>query len=63
MRFLSEVEPQRADAFEAIMDGLPHAEIGEVTDAARLEIHADTVPVISADLATLKEAWQRPLRW
>jgi phosphoribosylformylglycinamidine synthase len=62
-RFLCEVEPQRADAFEAILDGLPHARIGEVTVAGRLEIHADTSVVISADIAALKESWQKPLRW
>ena len=46
-----------------IVDGLPHARIGEVTAAGRLEIHHETVPVISADIAALKESWQKPLRW
>ena len=62
-RFLCEVEPQRADAFEAIMEGVPHAQIGEVTAAAKLEILSDGDAIVSANLSTLKEAWQKPLRW
>jgi phosphoribosylformylglycinamidine synthase len=62
-RFLCEVPPERADAFEALLEGVPHARIGEVTDGGKLEILADDVPVVTADIAALKEAWQKPLRW
>jgi phosphoribosylformylglycinamidine synthase subunit PurSL len=62
-RFLCEVEPERADAFEALLAGVPHARIGEVTVAAKLEICSGGEVVLSADVAELKEAWQRPLRW
>jgi phosphoribosylformylglycinamidine synthase len=62
-RFLCEVPPELADAFEALLQGVPHARIGEVTNDGRLEILADGAAVVTADIATLKEAWQKPLRW
>jgi phosphoribosylformylglycinamidine synthase len=62
-RFLCEVPPERADAFEAILDGVPHARIGEVTDGGRLEILAGDAPIVTAGIAAMKEAWQKPLRW
>jgi len=34
-----------------------------VTDRATLEILADNATVLSAGISTLKEAWQKPLRW
>jgi phosphoribosylformylglycinamidine synthase len=62
-RFLCEIEPERADAFEALLSGVPHARIGEVTDSNKLEILSRDDPVVTADIAALKEAWQKPLRW
>jgi phosphoribosylformylglycinamidine synthase len=64
-RFLCEVPPYRAHAFEALLDGIPHAKIGEVNDSGRLQIVAgDSGEIlVDADLKTLKEAWQKPLRW
>ena len=61
-RFLCEVRPENAAAFEAALAGIPHARIGEVTDNGKLEICGET-PLVQADLKTLKEAWQKPLRW
>ena len=61
-RFLCEVRPENATAFEAALSGIPQARIGEVTDIGKLEIVGET-PLIQADLKTLKEAWQKPLRW
>jgi phosphoribosylformylglycinamidine synthase len=61
-RFLCEVRPDRANEFEAALAGVPHARIGEVLDSGRLEILGATA-TIAAQLATLKEAWQKPLRW
>lgn len=61
-RFLCEVAPPNAPAFEAAFQGLPCACIGEVLDDARLEIHSQR-PWVRAPVAALKEAWQRPLRW
>jgi len=78
-RFLCEVRPDDAEAFEAALLGVPCALVGEVVDSAKLEIIGVPHPiqddeagvptevgaplVIEADLATLKEAWQEPLRW
>jgi phosphoribosylformylglycinamidine synthase subunit PurSL len=62
-RFLCEVPPEKADAFEALLSGVPHACIGKVTDSGKLEISANGAAVISTDIATMKEAWQKPLRW
>jgi phosphoribosylformylglycinamidine synthase subunit PurSL len=76
-RFLCEVRPARAGDFESALAGIPHARIGEVAQTGRLEIYGIPAPVwqgeatpeiqsplvISADLAALKEAWQKPLRW
>ena len=78
-RFLCEVRPEHAAAFATAMADVPHALIGEVTDAGKLEIlgiprlseqrpgddsgEIIVAPVVHAELATLKEAWQKPLRW
>ena len=78
-RFLCEVAADQVGHFETLLGDVPHAIIGEVTDTGRLQIvgpkpmadggelrHADPmkdVHVIDADIAALKEAWQKPLRW
>jgi phosphoribosylformylglycinamidine synthase len=78
-RFLCEVEPEKVDAFEAAMKGVPSALVGEVTDTDKLQIIGVPCPipeegspapveigapiVIEADLKTLKDAWQKPLSW
>jgi phosphoribosylformylglycinamidine synthase len=75
-RFLCEVRPDAAGEFEAYFVGLPFGRVGTVVDQGRLEIgrsprplaergdgRSAAPPVISTDLASLKEAWQIPLRW
>jgi phosphoribosylformylglycinamidine synthase len=62
-RFLVEVSPDLTAAFENCLREIPHARIGKVIDSQRLAITDDGASVISADLAVLKEAWQKPLRW
>jgi phosphoribosylformylglycinamidine synthase subunit PurSL len=64
-RFLCEVQPDKAAAFEATLGDIPHAQIGEVVDNGKLEIIAEheKYPLVQANLAALKEAWQKPLRW
>ena len=64
-RFLCEVRPGDAAAFEAVLDA-PHARIGEVSAEGHLRISAlspSVPPVIEAAIVDLKEAWQQPLRW
>lgn len=78
-RFLCEVRPDNVEAFEAALAEIDHALVGEVLDVPMLQIVGIPTPcssgnpgnpaelaaatVIETDLATLKEAWQAPLRW
>jgi phosphoribosylformylglycinamidine synthase len=62
-RFLCEVRPRDAASFEETLRGVPQSRIGEVVDQGKLELVNGDAPVVAADLATLKEAWQKPLRW
>jgi len=78
-RFLCEVRPDLAEAFEAALAGVPCALVGEVVDTGKLEIVGIPRPipddkpdapveigaplVIEAELAALKQAWQKPLDW
>ncbi|MGQ9574567.1 MAG: phosphoribosylformylglycinamidine synthase subunit PurL [Thermoguttaceae bacterium] len=62
-RFLCEVRPENAAAFEALLADIPHARIGRTVDRPTLEVWAARQTVIRADLPNLKEAWQSPLRW
>ncbi len=63
-RFLVEVAPKHKAQFENMMTGVDFAAIGWVTNKQRLEVYGFTgKKVLSAPLAELKEAWQKPLRW
>jgi phosphoribosylformylglycinamidine synthase len=61
-RFLCEVTPENAPAFETALKEISHARIGEVSVGPNLEISSGAV-LIHEDLTALKEAWQKPLRW
>ena len=62
-RFLCEVAPSQQRQFEAAMSGVIHARIGEVTADTKLVVKFNRQVLIDADIAQLKEAWQKPLRW
>jgi phosphoribosylformylglycinamidine synthase II len=63
-RFLAEVEPGNQREFETILHGNIFAVIGKVTTEGTLKIKGlNGNRVISLPLKTLKEAWQKPLRW
>jgi phosphoribosylformylglycinamidine synthase len=69
-RFLCEVRPEHAAAFESILRAdsgagraVPAQAIGEVVATDRLCIRHGNTAVIDADIHALKEAWQKPLRW
>ena len=62
-RFLCEVTPQQAAAFEAALAGVPQARVGQVTATGRLRIQSGDKGLVDADWAALKAAWQRPLHW
>lgn len=58
-RFLVEVRPQDAWAFEVTLEGVVTAPVGRVSDGRELRIIDDTgATVVSAELAVLKAAWQ-----
>jgi phosphoribosylformylglycinamidine synthase II len=63
-RFLVEVAPEEKESFEQAMKGVAFAAVGEVNDSDKLEIYGiNGKKVVSAPLAELKEAWQKPLGW
>jgi phosphoribosylformylglycinamidine synthase len=62
-RFVCEVPPGSAAAFEQALAGVPLARVGEVVVGDRLQIALDGRRVVDAPLALLKETWQAPLRW
>ncbi len=63
-RFIVEIEPQNAQAFEAAMTNeIDCIFIGTVTEEAKLEIKCAHNLVIDSDLETLKSAWQGTLDW
>jgi phosphoribosylformylglycinamidine synthase subunit PurSL len=61
-RFLCEVEPASAAAFEAIAE-IPHSKLGTVSSEPRLRVQLGGTELLDADILELKEAWQAPLRW
>ncbi len=62
-RFLCEVLPDNASAFEQQFSEIPHQRIGRTESEPRLRIvdAAEGPPLIEANLADLKAAWQQPL--
>jgi phosphoribosylformylglycinamidine synthase len=65
-RFLCEVAPKDEKAFEACLEGCPHAKIGTVRDHTHLRLTSATFQpgyLIDLPIDQLKEAWQAPLRW
>jgi len=63
-RFLVEVKPEHATAFEACFAGLPLAKIGVTVAEPRLRVAGAAGDwLLWVKLADLKEAWQKPLRW
>lgn len=60
-RFLAEVEPGKAGAFEAALAGVPMAKLGEVREGPEVAIGLAGAKLVSAGICALKEAWQRPL--
>jgi phosphoribosylformylglycinamidine synthase II len=62
-RFLVEVQPANAAAFEKLFSGLPLAKVGSTVREPRLRIAgANGEWLIWNKLAELKESWQKPLK-
>ncbi len=63
-RFIVEVERRNQKRFEAILKGLPFGLVGCLTLDKEFKVYGlDGKVCIKSDIATLKEAWQKPLRW
>ena len=63
-RFLVEVPPDSADAFEAACKGIPCVHIGETNAVDRVEIGGIAGnTIVDATCTELKQAWQSPLAW
>ncbi|MEZ6047088.1 MAG: phosphoribosylformylglycinamidine synthase subunit PurL [Planctomycetaceae bacterium] len=64
-RFVVEVVPEQAEAFEAIFQDLPLALLGEVTNNKEVVIYGGNSgsPVISANIDDLKTTWKKPLAY
>jgi len=65
-RFIVEVEKRNQQAFEKILKSkkAPFGLIGCLNDTGRFKVYGlDGKDCIDTDIAGLKEAWQKPLRW
>jgi phosphoribosylformylglycinamidine synthase len=63
-RFVVEVPPANVAAFTACLDGVPLVRLGQTCKEPRLRVAgANGEWIVWAQLAQLKEAWQKPLRW
>jgi phosphoribosylformylglycinamidine synthase II len=63
-RFVVEVSPEKQNAFEKALRGLPFSMIGRVEESPEFIVYGLNQKVcVNADIADLKEAWQQPLRW
>jgi phosphoribosylformylglycinamidine synthase len=63
-RYLVEIEPQHFDAFAKLILNIPFGQVGEVIRDKKLIIHdKNQNTLIDADLKSLKNAWQQPLKW
>ncbi len=63
-RFIVEVPPDKKDAFEKAMKGVPCALIGRIKDEPTFEVYGRKGNrVVAVSINELKEAWQKPLRW
>jgi outer membrane protein assembly factor BamB len=45
------------------MLGIPFGQIGKVVSDKKVVIKASGKTIINADIDTLKDAWQKPLKW
>ena len=62
-RFVCEVRPGDAPAFEAAIGDAPHARIGVVTDTGRVVLHGlRDREVVNESIEDLREAFTAPLR-
>ncbi len=61
-RYVIEIEPDKFDGFASVMLNLPFAQVGQVSDSAKVNISLAGKKFIDAGIYDLKEAWQKSLR-
>jgi phosphoribosylformylglycinamidine synthase subunit PurSL len=63
-RYIVEIEPDKYDAFAKLMLNLPFGQLGKVSASPRLVIRTpDGRAIVDADIAALKQAWQKTLKF
>lgn len=63
-RFIVEVKKEHRRDFEGILKGIPCGLVGCVSQNKEFKVNGmDGKICINADIAGLKEAWQKTLRW
>ncbi len=62
-RFVVEVAPANADAFEAAMADVATYRIGSVTQGQSVIVTGGSATLIDKPIAELKSSWQSPLDW
>jgi phosphoribosylformylglycinamidine synthase len=62
-RFVATVRPDQVSAFESALAGSSCTKLGVVTAETLFKVMGRGGAAINADVASLKEAWQRTLRW
>ena len=61
-RFVCEVPAAKQQEVEDMLQGVPFAQIGGVTEGRSFILHAKNEQVIATNITRIKEAWQKPLR-
>jgi phosphoribosylformylglycinamidine synthase len=63
-RFIVEVKKKNQKKFEMFLKGVPFGLIGCILDKKEFKVYGlDGKICINSNIAELKEAWQKPLRW
>ncbi len=63
-RFVVEIEKNKKKEFEKILEGVSFSLIGRTVQEAHLRVTGiDNSIVLNCGLASLKQAWQSPLKW
>ena len=63
-RYILEVEPGKLTELKNVLKNINFAEIGQVTDTGKVVINGlDGTEVVNIAASSLKESWQKPLKW
>ena len=63
-RLIVEIEKKHQKKFEAVLKNIPHGLVGCINVKKEFRVYGlDGKICLKSPIATLKEAWQKPLRW